>query len=64
MSETIHSKAVAQVENALRSNGIAVAGFTGVVVNTTDGEITVGGEVLPAGKFVAVEFKAVVPISE
>jgi hypothetical protein len=64
MSVTIHSMAVAQVENALRSNGIAIAGFTGVVVNTTDGEMTIGGDVFPAGKFVAVEFKAVVPISE
>lgn len=63
MSEIKHADAIAQVEKALRSNGIAIAGFSGAVVNTTDGEVNIGGDVLPAGQFVAVEFKAVVPIS-
>jgi len=62
MSETKHANAIAQVEKALRSNGIAIAGFSGAVINATDEEVNMGGDVLPAGQYVAVEFKVIVPI--
>lgn len=64
MSNTVHSEAVARVENALKSNGIAIAGFTGVVVNTVDDPVEIGGNIIPAGKFAVVECKAVVTITE
>lgn len=63
MSDKIHAKAVASVEDALKLAGIYVAGFSGAVVHTITEETCIGGNTLSAGQYVAVEFKAIVPIT-
>lgn len=62
MSEKIHSKAVSNVEEALKVSGIAIAGFSGAIVHTLTEETSIGGSTFPAGQYVAVEFKAIVPM--
>lgn len=62
MSEKIHSKAISNVEEALKLAGIAVAGFSGAVVHTLTENTSIGGNTFPAGQYVAVEFKVIVPM--
>lgn len=64
MSDKIHAQAVLNVEKALKLAGISVAGFSGVVIHSTNSDTQIGGDLLPAGKYVAVEFRVIVPISQ
>ena len=63
MSNNIHAQAVSNVEDALKLAGIAVAGFSGAVVHEITEDTSIGGNTFSAGQYVAVDFKAVVPIS-
>lgn len=64
MSDNIHVQAVSSVENALRLAGVSIVGFSGVVAHVLDSDTQVGTSTIPAGKYVAIDFKAIVPISQ
>jgi hypothetical protein len=64
MSNNIHAQAVSNVEDALRLAGISVVGFSGVIAHVVDLETQVGGVVVAPGKYVGIDFKVIVPISQ
>lgn len=63
MTNNVHAEAVVVIENTLKAAGIPIVGFSGAMVYIFDSEVQVGGEFLPPGKYVSVDFKAIVPVS-
>ena len=63
MSDTIHAKAVSQVETALGAQGLNVVGILGANVHATTEDVKMGGGTLPPGDYCFVEVKVAVPIS-
>jgi hypothetical protein len=62
MSDTIHAKAVSQVETTLEAQGLKVMGILSANVQTTSEDIKTGGATLAPGEYCFVDVRVAVPV--